>query len=228
MMKPSPTILIISYSLSGQTNGLLHGLVSGLEDSQCHVHHERLQPLAPIRFPFGSVPKTVVMMLRTFLRQRFAIAPLSTACDEQYNLIILAGPTWSYNPSGPMLFFIDRDGRRILKDQTVIPLISCRGYWRMHLWGLQRMLTQCGAEVANTMIFSHPAKEPWRTLGVFLKLSGKHPEKMAFIGSHYHRYGHDKTQAAEAREYGRLIGSHLAAGQPLADLALQHRTTCPD
>jgi hypothetical protein len=217
-MTDAPAILIISFSLSGQTHVLLQGLISGLETAPCVVHHERLQALTPIRFPFGSVAKTVGMMLRTFLRERFAIAPLSPACDRPYDLVILAGPTWSYNPSGPMLAFLDRDGRRLLAGQTVLPLISCRGYWRMHLWGLKRMLRRCGARPAEAMIFSHPAKEPWRTLGVFLKLSGRHPERMAFIGHYYHRYGHDRTQAAEAREYGRRLVEALAAGRPPGDL----------
>lgn len=226
-MKPAPTILIISFSLSGQTHGLLTSLMSGLENSGCNVQQERLQPLTPLRFPFGSVAKTVVMMLRTFCRQRIAIQPLSAACDKEYDLIILAGPTWSYHPSGPMLSFLDRDGRRLLHNKTVIPLISCRGYWRMHLWGLKRLLTKCGAQVANAIIFSHPVKEPWRTLGVFLKLSGKHPEKMALLSGNYHRYGHDKTQLTKAEDFGRQIGSHLVAEQPLTDLIFQDQIALP-
>ncbi len=217
-MMPSPTILVISYSLSGQTNGLLSSLMRGLEKSGCHIHHERLQTVAPIRFPFGSVAKTVAMMVRTFFRQRFAIEPLSALCAKPSDLIILAGPTWSYHPSGPMLAFLDRDGKRLLHNRPVLPLISCRGYWRMHLWGLKRLLSHCGAKVVNAIIFSHPTKEPWRTLGVFLKLSGKHPEKMRLISSHYHRYGHDKSQQIQAENFGISIGRHLAKGQNLADL----------
>lgn len=226
-MKPPPTILIISYSLSGQTNGLLNSLINGLGNSSCHVHHERLQPQNPLRFPFGSVAKTVNMMLRTFFRQRFAIKPLSAACNKEYDLVILAGPTWSYNPSGPVLSFFDRDGRRLLRNQRVIPLISCRGYWRMHLWGLKRLLKKYGAEMANTIIFSHPTPEPWRTLGVFLKLSGKHPEKMALFSTHYLRYGHDKSQQERAEEFGRQLGRQLVAGHPLADLRFQDEINLP-
>lgn len=226
-MKPAPTILIISFSLSGQTHGLLTSIMSGLAESGCDVLLERLQPLTPMRFPFGSVPKTVGMMLRTFCRQRIAIKPLSASCAKAYDLIILAGPTWSYNPSGPMLSFFDRDGRRLLQGKTVIPLISCRGYWRMHLWGLKRLLTKCGAQVANAMIFSHPVKEPWRTLGVFLKLSGKHPEKMALLSGHYHRYGHDKAQLLKAEDFGKQIGSHLVAGHSLTDLTFQDQIALP-
>lgn len=223
-MKPPPTILIISFSLSGQTKGLLTNLICGLAGSGCQIQHERLQPLVPLRFPFGSMRKTVGMMIRTFCRQRIAIKPLSSACHRKYDLVILAGPTWSYNPSGPMLSFLDRDGRRLLQNKFVLPLISCRGYWRMHLWGLKRLLHKCGAHMANAMIFSHPAKEPWRTLGVFLKLSGKHPEKMALLAGHYLHYGHDRRQMAEAEQFGRQIGRSLQSGDALTDLRFQNNS----
>lgn len=226
MPKPAH-ILIISYSLSGQTNGLLSSLTNGLSQSGCTVHNERLEPVQPLRFPFGSVAKTVEMMLRTFLRQRLAIVPLSADCDKEYDLIIIAGPTWSYNPSGPVLAFFDRDGRRLLRGKTVMPLISCRGYWRMHLWGLKRLITACQGLVAPAMIFSHPAKEPWRTLGVFFKLSGRHPEKMVLIGSHYQRYGHARQQQAKAEEFGQQIGRRLMADRPLADLDFHDPVALP-
>ena len=226
-MKPSPAILIISFSLSGQTSGLINSLISGLQSAGCNVHHERLQPLHPVRFPFGSVPKTLSMMLRTFFRERHEIEPLSTSFDKEYDLVILAGPTWSYNPSGPMLSFFDRDGRSLLQNKNVIPLISCRGYWRMHLWGLKGFLKKCGARMINAIIFSHPTKEPWRTIGVFLKLSGKHPEKMTFIGRHYPRYGHNKQQQATAEEFGGRIGAQLVDGQPLTELQFKDSSALP-
>ena len=220
MTKPA-NVLIISFSLSSQTKGLLSGLVSGLENSGCKIHHEQLHPQKDIRFPFGSVAKTVSMMLRTFLRERVAIEPLSSTCEGDYSLVIIAGPTWSYNPSGPMLSFFDRDGRRVLQNKKVLPLISCRGYWRMHLWGLKGFIKKCGAQMVNAIIFSHPTKEPWRTLGVFLKLSGRHPETMALTRDHYPRYGHDKFQLAKAKEFGAQIGSALVQDKPLSALPFQ-------
>lgn len=217
-MDHSPHILIISYSLSGQTKNLLSALIAGLDSTGCHVHHERLQPVKPLRFPFGSVAKTVEMMLRTFMRQRLAIQPLTAQCDQEYDLVIIAGPTWSYQPSGPILAFLDRDGGRLLHHKAVIPLISCRGYWRMHLWGLKRLLKRHQAQPINAIIFSHPAKEPWRTLGVFFKLSGRYPEKMPLLKRHYHRYGHARKQLAKSEEFGRRIGAQLKAKQSLAHL----------
>ena len=125
-------VLIIFFSLSGQTKGLLENLADGLKESGAMVAWERLEPEVRLRFPLGSFAKTILMMLTTFFRQRVPIKPLSVSRTAGFDLCILAGPTWSYNPSGPVLAFLDRDGNPLLQGRTVLPLISCRGYWRLH------------------------------------------------------------------------------------------------
>lgn len=208
-------ILIICFSLSGQTSNLLARLASGLETTGVSVTIERLRPIKPIRFPLGSVRATVAMMLLTFFRMRVPIAPLAEKCWSPYDLVLLAGPTWSYHPSGPVLSLLDRDGEQLFTGRKVIPLISCRGYWRLHWFGLRRLLRKKGARVVNRIIFTHPSKEPWRTLGVFLKLAGKSPEKSRLIGKYYPRYGHDKGQLEQARCIGAILGRALVSGHDL-------------
>ncbi|MBI5559100.1 MAG: hypothetical protein HY885_15850 [Deltaproteobacteria bacterium] len=213
--------LLICFSLSGQTSNLLARLANGLESAGISVTTERLRPLKPLRFPFGSIRATVIMMLVTFFRSRMPIAPLSDRCRDGYDLIILAGPTWSYHPSGPVLALLDRDGSTLFANQAVIPLISCRGYWRMHWYGLRSLLQKNGASVANRIVFTHAAREPWRTLGVFLKLAGKSPERSKFIGRYYPRYGHEKKQLEEAYRFGAMLGRTLAEGKDLSALNFQ-------
>ncbi|HAD04544.1 MAG TPA: hypothetical protein DCF93_07950 [Desulfuromonas sp.] len=161
------------------------------------------------------------MMLLTFFRKRVPIAPLSEKCRQGYDLMVLAGPTWSYHPSGPVLSLLDRDDSGLFAGVTVIPLISCRGYWRMHWFGLRALLRKHGAVVVNCIVFTHPSREPWRTLGVFLKLAGRCPEKSKFLGRYYPRYGHEKRQLEEAFRFGVLLGEALTAGRDLAALDFQ-------
>ncbi len=203
-------ILLLYFSFSSQTNNLVQALVSGLEEYNIDVVRERLNTVEPLRFPIGSILGTFIMMVVTFFRKRMPIEPLSPQCAEKYDLIILAGPTWSYNPSGPVLSLIDREGKRIFRDQKVLPLISCRGYWRVHWWGLRRLLQRCGARVGNLIVFSHPNSEPWRTIGVFLKLAGEIPEKKSWLRRKYRKYGHTRKQLDEARRFGRMIGRELS------------------
>lgn len=215
---PMPRVLLLYYSFSGQTAGLLNNLGNGLRQEGLDVNLIKLRPVTPLRFPIGSIAATVRMMLTTSFRTRITISAPETAVWEDYDLIILAGPTWSYNPSGPILDLIDRFGPRLFKDKTVLPIISCRGYWRMHWYGLKSLLTRCGARVPNRIVFSHPTPEPWRTLGVFLKIAGKAPERSKLLGRYYQRYGHSRQQLLEAERLGRIIGRRLRNHRSLEDL----------
>lgn len=220
-------VLILFYSLSAQTSGLIHHFAAGLSEQGAEVVLERLQPVNPIRFPLGTVPATLVMMLTTFFRRRVPIEPLSASCWEPYDLLVLAGPTWSYHPSGPVLSLFARDGAKLFRCRQVLPMISCRGYWRMHWFGLRRLLRRCQAAIPNKIIFTHPSKEPWRTVGVFLKLAGRVPGRAPLIGRYYPRYGHSRSQMDEAQAFGRQVGAALLSGASLAALDLTPRVDQP-
>jgi hypothetical protein len=88
----------------------------------------------------------------------------------------------------------------------------------MHWYGLRHLLSKCHANVPNKIVFSHPTKEPWRTLGVFLKIAGKNPERSQLMGKVYPKYGHTKDQHEEAFRFGRMIGSALNEDTPLDQL----------
>jgi hypothetical protein len=220
-------VLILCYSYSGQTSSLLRKLSEGLERQQVKVSIEKLSPNKTIRFPFGDIPTTLKMMLITFFRKRFPIAELSEKCNREYDLIILAGPTWSYHPSGPVLSLFDRDGSRLFKGRTVIPFISCRGYWRAHWYGLRQKLRKCGATIPNLIVFTHPTKEPWRTIGVFLKLAGKNPEQSGLMKKVYSKYGHGTDQLVEAKRFGELLGQTLSQGTSLTELNFKTPSAMP-
>ncbi|RWX47371.1 hypothetical protein VT99_11652 [Candidatus Electrothrix marina] len=215
---PSKRILIIQYSFSAQTRKLVRSMMEGLEEYPVSLFRERLRPITEQHFPIGTILKIVKKMVVTMFRQRVPIHPLSPQCFEDYDLIILAGPTWSYNPSGPVLSLLDRDGERLFRDQTVLPVISCRGFWRTHWWGIRSLLRKLGATVPNRVVFNHPTKEPWCTIGVFLKLAGKIPERMPLMRKHYKTYGHTRSQMAEARRFGEMIGRALIQGDGLEEL----------
>jgi len=220
-------VLLIYYSFSGQTGVLINRLAAGLKQQGMEVFFEKLKPVQHLRFPVGSILRTYIMMFATFFRRRVAIETLSSKCSRDYDLIILAGPTWSYNPSGPVLSFLDRNGNEVLGGRRVLSLISCRGYWKVHWWGLRRKLVQCGAHIVNIIAFSHPSPEPWRTIGVFLKIAGRNPERSAFWGKHYSRFGHSSEQMEEAFRFGELIGEALKGRTSLEAINFQTETALP-
>jgi len=220
-------VLFIYYSFSGQTGVLINRLAEGLKEQGIEVFFEKLKPVKHLRFPVGSILRTYIMMLATFFRRRVPIHELSAKCSREYDLIILAGPTWSYNPSGPVLSFLDRDGNYVLGGREVLPLISCRGYWKTHWWGLQKKLVKCGAHFSNLIAFSHPNPEPWRTIGVFFKIAGKNPERSGFISRYYKRFGHSNEQMVEAYRFGIEIGQSLKNNTPLEAINFQTELALP-
>jgi hypothetical protein len=225
--KKNNMVLLIYYSFSGQTGVLINRLAAGLKEQGIEVFFEKLKPINHLRFPVGSILRTYLMMLSTFFRRRVPIQELSAKCIQEYDLIILAGPTWSYNPSGPVLSFFDRDGQDVLGGREVLPLISCRGYWKVHWWGLQKKLKHCGAHFTNMIAFSHPSSEPWRTIGVFLKIAGKNPERTGFFSKHYKRFGHSNEQMEEAYRFGVQIGEALKGRTSLKEINFQTELALP-
>jgi len=203
-------VLIVYYSYTQQTRIQLKRFIAGLESADIEVVQERLEPIAPYEFPFTSNVHLVAAMMATFFQKRMAIRPVAETCFGSWDCILLAGPTWSYNPSGPMLDFLDRFGRDVCSDQLVIPFISCRAYWRPHYWTLKRHLCRHGSRVEKPVVFTHPVKEPWRSIGLFLKLRGKFLERRySWLRQYYPIYGHDEDQQNEAEEQGRKLAEQL-------------------
>lgn len=205
----SPRICIIYFSLSGQSRGLINLLASGIRIQGVEVVIEQIRTPQRIGFPFNSVFQTLKIMLTTFFRKRIPILELSSNCYESYDLFILAGPTWSYNPSGPVLSLLDCYGEKLFAGKQVVPLISCRGYYRMHERLLTRQLQKCGAQVGESIIFSHPVSEPWSTIGVFLKSAGYQPERISFLTKHYPHFGHTVEQLYQVRSCGQMLAENL-------------------
>lgn len=202
--------LIVYYSFTQQTRIQVKLFVEGLEEQGVDCVLERLTPVHPYELPFTSTWTLSVAMIQTFLRKKMEILPISTNCFESYDCVIIAGPTWSYHPSGPVLYFIDKYGKKVCGGKRVVPLISCRSYWRIHFWTIKRTLDKCNAKVAQPIVFVHPIKEPWRFIGLLMQLRGKMVRKKnSWFRKHYPGYGHSKKQGEEAKIAGIALGQEL-------------------
>ncbi|MBM9606686.1 NAD(P)H-dependent oxidoreductase [Desulfopila inferna] len=201
--------LIVYFSHSSQTRKLLQAFAAGLAESGVDVGWQQLKTTRKLPFPLGSVWSTIIMMVETFFHRRYEIEPLDQQDFDGWDVVILAGPTWSYSPCGPVFSFFDRYGM-LLSGKTVIPFISCRGYWRMHYFQLRLMLARRKAVTLQPIIFLHTGAEPWRTIGVFLKLAGKAPDLgRSWIGRYYTRFGHTREQVDLAQRLGAEYGVAL-------------------
>ena len=203
-------VLIIFYSYTQQTRLLVKSFAEGVVQAGAEVELERIEPIAPYEFPFKNSWRLAQVMIRTFFRERMPVHDIDAVCAGDWDRIVLAGPTWSYHPSGPVLSFLDQSGKRIFAGKRVIPFISCRSYWRVHLWSLKRTLKSCGAHVEEAMVFDHPGREPWRFIGLLYQLRGKISSRdQAWLRRHYPGYGHSKEQRGEAKRRGESLARQI-------------------
>ena len=202
-------VLVIYYSFTQQTHILLKQFCAGLAQRGIEVDYERIEPLNPYEFPFKTDLRLASVMFRTFFKGRKKVQPVSDKCYRSWDYIVLAGPTWSYHPSGPILNFLDTYGKPVLGGKKVIPFISCRSYWRIHHLSLKRVFKRVGAQSLPPLVFKHPMKEPYRFIGLILKLRGKMIRKEWFR-KHYESYGHSKAQGQEAFQYGLTLGKNMS------------------
>jgi len=202
------SVVIVYYSFSTQTAKLVHRLRKGFRQSGFQVETLKIVPCKKLSFPLHSVPKTILMMLTTFLRKRVKIRPVDKALIKSSDLVVLAGPTWSYNPSGPILDFLDRYSH-LLKDKYVLPVISCRKYWRTHFNYLRKKIDSAGGRCMNPLVFTHKVKEPWSTIGTFMTIAGISPRSFRFMRKHYPRYGHNHAQLEEMEKKAKELANSI-------------------
>ncbi len=203
-------VLLIYYSFSSQTHLLVQRFASGLTEGGVEVVMERLHPAERILFPFPSYFSLTKAMITSFFRKRVPISPPACKLDSAWDLVVLAGPTWSYNPIGPVLYFLDVSEKRYLRDLDVLPLISCRAYWLISYNYIKKHLDKAGARVREPLVYCHCTKEPWRTVGLVLQLLGKLPRSdKSWFRRHYPRYGHSLEQFEEARQDGAEVAAQL-------------------
>ncbi len=189
------------------------GFIKGLEEHHIDVVWHQLKTLERLQFPVGSMLVTFGMMIGSFFRRRVAIESLEPYCYDEWDLIVLAGPTWSYSPSGPVLSLFDKE-HQVFKGQDVLPFISCRAYWRMHYQGIKHLLSKSQARALSPVVFSHPVGEPWSTIGVFLKMAGRVPESgKSWLKKFYPKYGHSRNQTDDAQYIGSCIGRSLVGNE---------------
>ncbi len=196
--------LIIYYTFSNQTAKLVHHMRKGLREEGINVETVKLLPDERLSFPLHSIQRTVAMMLKTFFRKRVRIRPVDGSPIETADLLVLAGPTWSYNPSGPVLYFLDQYGE-LLSNKNVLPVISCRKYWRSHFRYLEKKISSRGGTCLEPIVCTHNVSEPWSTIGTFMTIAGINPRHHAFMRKHYPRYGHSPVQLAQIKEKARDI-----------------------
>ena len=151
-------VLIVHFSQSGQLNDVVRSIAGPLEAcDQLEVSYELLRPEADYPFPwpffrfFDTFPETVYA-------DPLPIRPLSEACHERYDLVILAYQVWFLSPAQPITAFLNApETPALLRDTPVITLIACRNMWLMAQETMKERLEAMSARLVDNIVLTDPA-----------------------------------------------------------------------
>ena len=97
---------------------MLNKFIEGLECEGVEVTVQKLVPVLPYEFPFRSYGGLIKATIETFFQVRFEIEPIEEKCYGRWDRIVVAGPTWSYHPSGPVIEFFKQVRERSVRGAT--------------------------------------------------------------------------------------------------------------
>ena len=199
-------VLVVCYSQSGQLAAVAERIVEPLREAGVHVQVEGLQPLPAFPFPWpffrflDAFPEAVLM-------QPPALAPLSLAGDEDFDLVLLPYQVWYLAPSLPVTAFLCHPlAQRLLRGKPVVTVVACRNMWLLAHRKMQRLLAACGARHLDNVVLTDPGP----TLATFVTTprwlwTGR---QSAFCG--LPPAGLTAAQIASTRRFGRALTDALA------------------
>ncbi|CAA0091243.1 dialkylrecorsinol condensing enzyme [Zhongshania aliphaticivorans] len=201
-------ILVIYYSQSGQLTDVVRSITEPLQHAaDIELVFECLRPLKPYPFPwpflsfFDHFPETVY-------DEPQAIAPLSCATDQPFDLVILAYTVWFLSPAQPITTFLQSaDAKQLLHNTPITTVIACRNMWLMAQEKVKQHLSRLGARLIDNIVLT----DPTHTAATFIStplwmLTGK---KGPFLNGLIPAAGISVDAIKEASRFGEAIAQQL-------------------
>ncbi|CAA0106518.1 Uncharacterised protein [Zhongshania aliphaticivorans] len=201
-------ILVIYYSQSGQLTNVINSITEPLQKAaDIEVVFECLQPIKPYPFPwpflsfFDHFPETVHDKPQP-------IAPLSTATEKPFDLVILAYTVWFLSPAQPITAFLQSTAaKQLLHNTPVITVIACRNMWLMAQEKVKRHLTLLSARLIDNIVLTDPSHSAATFISTPLwVLTGK---KGPFLNGLIPAAGVDAKAIKAASRFGEAIAQQL-------------------
>lgn len=135
-------VLAVYYSQTGQLTRVIKSICAPLESSpDVEVVYECLQPVESYPFPWSFFQFLDVFPESVYLDPP-ALKPLSSAGEEEYDLILIAYQVWFLSPALPITAFMQSEqGKRLLQGKPVITVIACRNMWLMAQEKMKQLIT---------------------------------------------------------------------------------------
>ena len=144
------TILVVSYSQTGQLNQIIDNFILGL-DSSFLIEKVECNPVTPYLFPWSS-DTFFATMPHSVLGISTPLHPIDYK-KTKYDLIIFGYQPWYLSPSIPANSLL-RDVRfnSIIADTPVITIIGARNMWLNAQETVKKLLSKSNAYVVGNVV----------------------------------------------------------------------------
>ncbi|MDR2508389.1 MAG: dialkylresorcinol condensing enzyme [Candidatus Accumulibacter sp.] len=143
------TVLVVSYSQSGQLSDVAAAIACPLAANGVNVHHEVLRPDPPFPFPWPFLAFLDVFPESVRLDPR-PNAPLAVSPDAAFDLVILAWPVWYLSPAQPITAFLQSsEGKRLLAGRPVVSVTACRNMWLSAFDTINTLVAEAGGRIVD-------------------------------------------------------------------------------
>lgn len=199
------TILLVTYSQTGQTNDIAESLLSGM-NSNIKVDRITIKPKVAFPFPwsgfefFNAMPETV-------LEKTLEIEELPSNLQNKYDLILLGWQPWYLSVNRPILSFLKSNfAQSIFQNTPVVTFLGCRNMWvsgnekmKGHLHNLQAIhVGQMALINKSSNLVSLVTILAWMLKGVKSNFMGIFPNA-----------GIDESYFKKLPKFGEIISEHL-------------------
>lgn len=145
-------VLAVYYSQTGQLSSVVKSICAPLEAQEdIEVTYECLQPVEAYPFPWSFFQFLDVFPESVYLDPP-PLQPLSSAAEQDYDLILISYQVWFLSPSLPITAFMKSEqGRRLLKGKPVITIIACRNMWLMAQEKMKQLIKEANARLLDNI-----------------------------------------------------------------------------
>ncbi len=214
----TPRVLLLYYSLSGQSAKVLDAAGEVLRERGCDVHK------APIeftdarlskrlsRFPLRRVWPDMLSVLPA--QKRGATGEIRTpdaVRNGDYDLICIGSPTWWQAASIPVRSFLKSDeARKVLAGKPFAVFVVCRQYWRENLAEVRTLAEQQGGRYVDGIHFTYPG-DPLRSMLSLTSYLGSGEYRDRYLGVRLPPTNVQPEQLDQTRAFAGSLADRLFA-----------------
>jgi multimeric flavodoxin WrbA len=213
-----PSVLMVYFSYTHQTEKVLEAMAQVLREQNCDVTFASIQLTDPRyekrfeSFPLKKPYREMFGMIPAELRDKpVEIAIPDAVTEREYDMFVVGAPTWWLSTDVAMRTFMESDSaKQVLKGKPFATVICCRRYWKHNFKTLQRKGKQCGGVFVDGIHFAYQGGQVHSLLSL-LSYLGKGEYKERYLGVKIPQTNIQDYHLDQARRFAGDLGARLVA-----------------